>query len=610
MEETMPKAALEWARRWAPELVLAGLAGVVFLAFLGSVDLWGKREQRASAEAIDTVQQGHWLVAQIQSRPRLEKPPLPRWTIAILMGLTGRGDEWIVRLPSALSALGMVALVYALGCRLGGREVGLASGLVLSSLGFFISELRQAGNDGPLAFFTTLALYAAWRRLHGTPEPTTPDDAGVPQAKTLGSPRWLLLMYLALGLGFLTKGPIVVVLVVLTLVPYLATVRRLREGLKSLWSAWGLVLFLILALSWPVPVLLNDPKAAEVWYLEMAQKTASAGIQHHRQRLILAMDWPWMTAPFVLVATTAVVVPLLTRGRNPRPQVWFPWWWAVGNLAMFCIWKVAKPNYYLPCVPGAALLTGIEWVRLTRAARELGRPAARARLMLQTNWVLLFTLSVMAPVLVGRLAPRQLSWALLLCTIMAVAVVMSAWLWRRGANAVSLAPMTGALAIGVVIGYGLLAPADNPVHSHRALASTLDRMLPPDAKTIMFFHELDEGLWFYLRDRALEPVPGSQPKYNETVDMMDEFRQNGSFWDPNERLNTEKAILLEWLRKPDRQVPYLLIRARVYDRYAPDLAGLVTPLYREHGLKRNELVLLRAEPAGGVASGSGQTSRR
>ena len=82
--------------------------------------LWGKREQRASAEAIDTVDHNHWLVAQIQGRPRLEKPPLPRWSIAALMMLTGRRDEWIVRLPGALVALATVALIYALGSTDGG----------------------------------------------------------------------------------------------------------------------------------------------------------------------------------------------------------------------------------------------------------------------------------------------------------------------------------------------------------------------------------------------------------------------------------------------------------------------------------------------------------
>ena len=41
----------------------------------------------------------------------------------------------------------------------------------------------------------------------------------------------------------------------------------------------------------------------------------------------------------------------------------------LGNLAMFCLWSVAKPNYYLPCLPGVALLVGMAWVRICRKAR-------------------------------------------------------------------------------------------------------------------------------------------------------------------------------------------------------------------------------------------------
>ena len=61
---------------------------------------------------------------------------------------------------------GIREVIYALGGRMGGRAVRLSSALVLCSLGFFADEMRQAGNDGPLVLFTTLALYAAWRCLH------------------------------------------------------------------------------------------------------------------------------------------------------------------------------------------------------------------------------------------------------------------------------------------------------------------------------------------------------------------------------------------------------------------------------------------------------------
>jgi 4-amino-4-deoxy-L-arabinose transferase-like glycosyltransferase len=436
----MPMAGVEWARRRAPEAALAVLAGAVFLGFLGSVDLWGKREQRASAEAIDTIDHGRWLVAQIQGRPRLEKPPLPRWTIATLMRLTGRRDEWIVRLPSALAALGMVGLVYALGRRLGGRPVGLAAGLALSSSVFFISELRQAGNDGPLAFFTTLAVYAAWRRLHGGPIADEADGDRSAPAERLGARRWSLLMYVALGLGFLTKGPIILVLVGLALGPYLACAGRLGAGLRGLADGRGLALLVALALCWPVPVALVQPKAIGVWYLEMAQKAGTAGLKHQKDRELLAVDWSWMTAPWVAVAALAVALPFLPRGRALRPRIWLPWWWAVGNLAMFCLWTVAKPNYYLPCLPAVALLTGIEWVRLTRAARA---GAASARWFLQGHWVALFVAALALPVAIAQRAPAYGGWAALGGATLAVAVVASAWAWRRGADAGALVPLVG-----------------------------------------------------------------------------------------------------------------------------------------------------------------------
>lgn len=588
-------------RRLLPEALLAVLACLVFLGFLGSVDLWGKREQRSSAEAIDTIDHGHWLVARIQGRPRLEKPPLPRWSIAALMTLTGRRDEWMVRLPSALSALGIVGLVYGLGRRLGGRSVGLAAGLTLASMGFFISELRQAGNDGPLAFFTTLALYAAWRRLHG--------EGGKVRDDVAGGRRWNVLMYAAMGLGFLTKGPVIVLLVGLTIVPYLACARRLRRGLSLLADGWGAGLFLLLALSWPVPVLLNDPNAARVWLLEMGQKAGGAGITHHRWRGPLAADWPSMTLPWVVIATMALALPFLKRGEGFRPRIWFPWWWTVGNLAMFCLWSVAKPNYYLPCLPGAALLCGLEWVRLTRAARAPKPRGELARRVLQGHWVVLFAAAGVVPVVFHETMPLAFGWSVLFGVVLATGVVASARAWRLGYDAGALAPIVTALAAAVLIGYGGIAPPENDRRSHRELAATIARLLPAEAHTVMFFHELDEGLWFYLRDRALTPVPGSQPEYNDAFRFAEDQRHNRLEWDPEKRADAQQQLFMEWIDRAEHPSSYVLIRRDKYDRFAAALGDRVTPLYREDGLKRNELVLLQVTGTGPVAAAQGDGRR-
>ena len=618
-----------WRRDW-PEALLSVLAVVIFLGCLGSVDVWGKREQRASAEALDTIDHQHWLVAEIQGRPRLEKPPLPRWLIAGLMALTGRRDEWIVRLPSAACALATVALVYVLGRRMSGRPVGLAAALGLCSLVFFVAEMRQASNDGPLALFTTLALFAAWRLL---------DDCGsavllapgvrvskrpAPQRRTPGTRAWGLVLYAALGLGILSKGPIILMLTATTIVPYLAFSGRLAWGLRRLADGWGLLLLAAIAASWPIAVLHEDPNALRVWLVEISEKTGVLQTLPHRRHSFLAEQWLAMMLPWSLIAMAAVVLPFLSESparvgdggkagvmrRGGASPVWFAWWWAVGNLGIFCLWAIAKPNYYVPCMPGMALLIGAAWVRLGRRARGGERRARAARAILRSQWVLLFVAAVVAPIVVRSWLSRTLwPWSLAIAAGLAIAVVLSARAWRHGADAISMAPVTSVCALAVLIAYGILAPTENARRSHRELAQALRRLVPHDVRTLRFFNEIDEGLWFYLGGTDLVPVPGTQPRYSTTYDLVDAYHTRSL---PSESLDDldirrqahDRHALFEWLDHGDPSTPYLLIRSNLYDRLAPELSGRVTPLFREAGLNRNELVLLHVDGRGPVATAS------
>lgn len=593
---------MAWVQARGRELALAVLACAMFLGCLNSVGLWGKREQRAAAESLDTIDHGHWLVAEIQGRPRLEKPPLPRWITAGLMRLTGRSDELIVRLPNALFALGTLALVHALGCRIGGRAVGLASALALLSMALFVAEMRQAGNDGPLTFFTTLALFLAWRRLHGGqtqgPETTPPADALGPRRDAVG-------VWVALGLAFLCKGPVALLIFALAVVPYLAFEHRLRAGLKALLSPLGIGAFVLLALSWPVPVALLDPHALEVWKLEMGQKAGSAGISYHQSRSVLALEWFWMTAPWVIVAASAILGPLLRRGRATPRALAFPWAWAVLNLAMFCLWTVAKPNYYLPCMPAVALLVGWEWSRLVNRAQAGTRPNL-ARGLLRIHWVALFVAGALLPVLADHLGTGLLAWSLALGALAIAATVASVWFWRRADPVGALMPLVAVMVASALFGYGVVAPQRDALRSHQALADALEAALPPEARTVMFFHELDEGLWFYLRDRRLAAVPGSAPRYNNGFDMLQDYHQGRrDALVPELRQEALKQTLVNWLDRPadQRGSSYVLIRGKFYDLFKDDLDTRGELVYREHGLDRNELVLLRAPgPSGPIAA--------
>jgi len=584
---------IEAARRWGAEVLLALVAGAAFLGFLGSTELWGKREQRASAEAIDTVDHGRWLVAEIQGRPRLEKPPLPRWVTASLITLTARRDEAIVRLPNALAALITVALVYWLGRRMGGRSVGLASGFALASMAYFLVEMRQAGNDAFLTLFTTLALLAAWERLEGGDRP--------------GGLGWIFAFYGALGLGFLTKGPIILLVVGLAILGYLASSRRLGPGLRALANGWGLALFVALAMAWPVPVLIREPAAARVWWLEIAQKTGTLDIPHEMSRGSVALDWFWMTLPWTPLALVGAIGPIRKSSRSDDRGFGFAWWWAIGNLGVLALWRVAKPSYYLPCLPGVALLVGAEWVRLARLARGTLPGAAVARGLLQAIWVTPFVAGAVAAVMVGEAAPVELGWAIVGALVVAGAVVLGAWAWRKGFDALAMAPMASGFVIVVLIGYGAIAPLDNEARGHRELARRLEAIVPLESSTVWFLDELDEGVWFYLQGHDLAPIAAS--RFNRGFDLR-AVAASKKVKTPGDRMDLARGQLADWARHADPAAPYALIRARIYDRLARDVADLVEPVYREEGLKRNEMVLLRARGAREVATRPGSTPRR
>src|SRR5208337_973377 len=212
-----------------------------------------------------------------------------------------------------------------------------------------------------------------------------------------------------------------------------------------------------LALSWPVTVLVRDSNALGVWMMEIGQKTGMLPITH-QNRSVLGLALPVLVLPWPVAALTGMVLPLV---RNRR--VWLPWCWAVGNLAMFSAWAVAKPNYYIPCLPGVALLVGMAWIRLSRAARDPARLASArvAAVLLGVQWLIVFLAGILTPLLSRHYltAPDPIGIVVIVVAV-ACGVALSLGFWRRGSDVLALLPITAACAVGALIGYGILAPPD------------------------------------------------------------------------------------------------------------------------------------------------------
>ncbi len=108
------------------------------------------------------------------------------------------------------------------------------------------------------------------------------------------------MFHTALGLGFLTKGPIILLLVGVTVVPYLAFSRRLTSGLRRLGDGWGLLIFVVAGAELAGRRPAERSRRLRVWSLEMSEKTGLSHILEHRWHAPLIGQWPGLVLPWTL----------------------------------------------------------------------------------------------------------------------------------------------------------------------------------------------------------------------------------------------------------------------------------------------------------------------
>lgn len=235
MAADLPSLSAAPARtgRWL--LWLAALATLV--AALSPRDLWAPDEPRYGLVARTMADTGEVLVPRLNGQVYAEKPPFLFWTMAGVAKVVGSLPAPLARLPAALLAMVAVFSVARLARRwFGDPELGDTAGILYATTALILWNSSRAALDLPMTAFSLLALEAA----------TAVVARGSTKAAVLGG--------LALGLGFLTKGPHVLFLPVCAVVGGCLAVRRARRLLDWRWLLCLGVTGAVFA-AWLVPAL-------------------------------------------------------------------------------------------------------------------------------------------------------------------------------------------------------------------------------------------------------------------------------------------------------------------------------------------------------------------
>lgn len=342
-------------RRWVVNLTLLAMAQ--FTLLLGRPGIDSPHEGRVAEAAREMVVGGDWIVPRINGVIRIQKPPLPYWTAAVLWKVTGTWNEALARLLPALMGAMSVPLLIGLAKGLIGRTGALATGLIWVSTWFVVSEFRKAMVDPYLAFFCLLAVWA-W----------VEDSRQGEGERGRGGDRqsgYLLLFWAALALAAMSKGPIALAFVAIPVVSY--HLMR-RNWPRRTWAhVPGLALMLAIAVPWPAMIAYRVPNALAVWRAETRADTGAGEEKsdppYKYVGLLAQASAPW-------TVLTVIGAALARRWRRVR---WPLAWLALGAIFLMFL-PMKKASYLLPLMPPLAMLggAGCAWALRRRAGMLVG----------------------------------------------------------------------------------------------------------------------------------------------------------------------------------------------------------------------------------------------
>ena len=324
------------------------IAFVVLFAGYGLRDPWPADEPRFVLVAKQMVESGNWLFPHRGIELYPDKPPVYFWLLALSYFLIGSW-RWSFLLPSLLSGMAVLWLVYDLGKRLWQPRAGLwAATAVLVSLQFMY-QFKRAQIDPTLVLMTTASFYLIARHV-------------------LLARDWRMLCggFALAGLGVITKG--VGFLPLLALLPLAAyrhgqctpmTAAQRGDGWRWLGVFGCFLLPIALWLSAIVYLGLNsgNPEHAEYLNNILFKQTAEryANPWHHYEPFwyfaeIIALFW----LPFSL-SWFWLITPWRKAFAERDLRVLFPLAWGVLVVLFFSISSGKRDMYILPALPAFAL---------------------------------------------------------------------------------------------------------------------------------------------------------------------------------------------------------------------------------------------------------------
>ena len=212
------------------------LSLLVFLPGLTNLPVIDRDEARFAQASVQMAESGEFLDIRFQDQTRYKKPSGIYWlqTAAIkIFSENGERKIWAQRIPSTLGALLAVFAVYWGAARMIGRRGAVIAAGMLALSALVIFEAHIAKTDAMLLGLSACCLGSLAHMRHG------------------GGKKSAWVFWLALGTSVMIKGPVLPILVLLTLL-MLAIWERKNSWMKRLLNWPAIIVFVLIWVPWAI----------------------------------------------------------------------------------------------------------------------------------------------------------------------------------------------------------------------------------------------------------------------------------------------------------------------------------------------------------------------
>lgn len=359
---------------------------ILFIASILSffTKLWledvGLMESRNFISAREIISSGDWLVTTLNGYYRFEKPPLPTWTAAAIMKIAGNVDQsWLFRIPSALLSMWIVFLMYKFVKRLSEDNfLSFMSALILSTT-FMI---QKEGIINTWDIFSYGFMFASTVYL----------TEGLKTSKRSD--------FMKFGLCFagslMSKGPVAPYALLLPFLISYGVVYGAKEYKKNkTLIIKGLILAVIVALIWPVCMLINNSDL----FLAVLEKEQETWDSKSVRGYFYYIDYSVYTGGWLMFLVYSLFDKSLKNkiSLSHGKILKMSFLWSLISFVFISVIKMKKQRYGLPLYIVSAIPSGILCSYLYRSAYDSLSKWDKYLLKIQ-EWIIKIAL-IAAPIL-------------------------------------------------------------------------------------------------------------------------------------------------------------------------------------------------------------------